>query len=313
MPLTAATLPQLDRLFLTDSGIETTLVFHDGRDLPAFACFPLLDSAEGQDWFTAYYGRHLAIAAERGLGFILDTPTWRANPDWGASLGYDAAGLARINRAAVALCQEIRAAWAARVPQIVVSGLIGPRGDGYQAGQMTADEAEAYHAPQIAAFAAAGADMVAALTLSTVGEATGITRAAKAQGIPAAISFTVETDGRLASGGGLAEAIVAVDAATGAGPAYYMINCAHPAHFAALFEGAPGALARIRGIRANASRQSHAELDNAVTLDAGDPADLAARYHALQHARPGLTVLGGCCGTDHRHIEAIAAACGGVH
>lgn len=310
MAITLTPLPQLNGYdFLTDSGLETTLVFLEGRPLPAFASFPLLDQDEGRRWLSAYYARHLQIAADSGVGFILETPTWRSNPDWGDELGYDAAALDRINADAVALCQQIRADWAGRVAPILVSGQIGPRGDGYKAGRMSTEEALDYHRPQIAAFARAGADMVAAFTLSTIGEAAGITAAARAAGIPVAISFTVETDGRLASGSELGDAITEVDRLTGGGPDYFMVNCAHPAHFRHLFDGSPAWTGRIRGIRANSSMQSHAELDNATTLDDGDPADLGARYRDLRRLLPNLSVLGGCCGTDHRHVAAIAAAC----
>lgn len=251
----------------------------------------------------------MQIAADCGVGFILETPTWRSNPDWGAELGSDAVALDRLNRDAVALCRDVRSEWAGRVAPILVSGQIGPRGDGYRAGRMSPEEAGDYHRPQIAAFARAGADMVAAYTLSTIGEAAGITAAARAVGIPVAISFTVETDGRLASGTGLGDAIGEVDRLTSGGPDYFMVNCAHPTHFRHLFDGNPDWAARIRGIRANASTQSHAELDNATTLDDGDPADLGARYRDLRLLLPTLSVFGGCCGTDHRHVAAIAAAC----
>ena len=310
MAISRAPLPQLNGCdFLTDSGLETTLVFLEDRPLPAFAAFPLLDHDEGRRWLKAYYDRHLQIAADSGVGFIIETPTWRSNPDWGTELGYDAVALDRINMDAVALCREVRAEWAGRADPILLSGQIGPRGDGYQAGRMSSGEAAAYHRPQIAAFAQAGADLVTAFTLSTIEEAAGITAAARAAGIPVAISFTVETDGRLASGPDLGHAIIEVDRLTGGGPDYFMVNCAHPAHFRHRLDGNPAWAARIRGIRANASMQSHAELDNATILDDGDPADLGARYRDLRTLLPNLSVLGGCCGTDHRHVAAIAAAC----
>ena len=193
---------------------------------------------------------------------------------------------------------------------IVISGCLGPRGDGYDPGRiMGLDEAEAYHSHQAGVLAAAGADMLSAITMTNVPEAIGIARAAEALGVPVAISFTVETDGRLPTGEDLGEAIMRVDAATNGYPAYYMINCAHPAHFAeALTEGGPG-IERIRGIRANASRCSHAELDAMTELDSGDPVELAGLYRDLCDRFPRITVLGGCCGTDARHLAAIADAC----
>lgn len=303
-------LPHLDGgLLLNDGGMETTLVFHEGMDLPAFAAFPLLETEAGRAWLTAWFARHLALAERHGTGFVLDTPTWRANRDWGGTIGYGEEALARINRAAVAFCQGLRATWQDRVSPIVIAGVIGPRGDGYVAGTATADEAEAYHVAQIATLADAGADLVSAYTLTTIAEATGIARAAARLGIPAAISFTVETDGRLASGPTLGEAIAAVDDATGASPAYYMINCAHPSHFAHALAGDPPWVRRIRGLKANASTLSHAALEVMTRLDAGDADDLAARYAGLRRMLPGLAVLGGCCGTDHTHVAAIAQRC----
>ena len=192
---------------------------------------------------------------------------------------------------------------------IVINGAIGPRGDGYKAGKMDADEAEAYHATQIGTFAGTEADMVTALTLTSIDEAIGIARAAKRANMPCVISFTVETDGNLITGRTLKDAIEAVDAATGSYPLYYMINCAHPSHFDNVVAGDAAWLKRIGGIRANASKMSHQQLDESETLDAGDPADLGQRYRQLTRRMPQIRVLGGCCGTDHRHVAAICEAC----
>lgn len=294
---------------LTDGGLETTLTFHEGLDLPHFAAFPLLDSAQGRHALRLYYERYLLLAAERGLGFVLDTPTWRASPDWAPRLGYDLVGLARVNRDAVAFIAELRAEWTSSRTPIVLNGVIGPRGDGYEDGTMSPAEAEAYHALQAEAFATAGADMVSAVTMTTVGEAVGIARAARAHDLPHVISFTVETDGRLGGGASLREAVERTDEATGGSPAWYMINCAHPTHFEGALAPGEAWAARIGGIRANASTLSHAELDEAAELDDGDPTDLGRRYRALREAFPSLRVLGGCCGTDHRHVAAIRDAC----
>jgi homocysteine S-methyltransferase len=193
---------------------------------------------------------------------------------------------------------------------MVVSGAIGPRGDGYVADHlMTADEARAYHLPQIQSFAAAGADMTTAFTINYVQEGIGVALAAKSVGLPVAISFTLETDGRLPSGMALGDAINAVDAATSGYPVYYMINCAHPTHFAHILETDELWVKRIRGIRGNASTRSHAELDSSPDLDAGDPVDFGVRYRHLRDRHRQLTVLGGCCGTDCRHVEQVHYHC----
>lgn len=294
-------------LWLTDGGLETTLIFHEGLDLPEFAAYPLLEIEEGRARLESYYTSYMAAARDLGTGFVLDTPTWRANVGWGARLGHDRAGIAAINARAVGFAVALRAAAGAGSP-ILINGEVGPAGDGYRAdAPLAADEAEAYHFPQIAALAAAGADMITALTMTHPAEAIGAARAAAHAGIPAAISFTVETDGRLPCGVALGAAITAVEAATGASPLWYQINCAHPAHFRHTLLG--DWVVRIGGIRANASRLSHAELETSETLDAGDPAMLAAEHRDLLRVLPGLRVLGGCCGTDLRHVQAIGATC----
>jgi homocysteine S-methyltransferase len=306
-------LPQMEgQPFLTDGGMETTLIYHGGYELPLFSSYVLLDDPRGTENLKAYYRSYVDIARRAGIGFILESATWRCSQDWGAKLGHDALRLADFNRRSIALLEQVKAEYAGTAP-IVISGNIGPRGDGYRPETiMTADEAEAYHATQIATFAGTSADLVTAMTMTDTGEAIGIVRAASRAGMPVVISFTTETDGRLPSGETLREAIESTDAATGGAAAYFMVNCAHPEHFAdALGEG--DWRRRIRGIRANASRKSHAELDEATELDIGDIAGLAQDYARLTRLLPELTVFGGCCGTDHRHVHAIADACLALH
>ena len=303
-------LPQLSRTpFLTDGGIETTLIFHDGLDLPHFAAYDLLTRDGGEDALRRYFEPYVAVARERGVGIVLETPTWRANPDWAERLGHGRAELAELNRRAVALLESIRDEHATDETPIVISGCVGPRGDGYVVGAaMSADAAEAYHAMQIGAFAETAADLATAITMTYVDEAVGVARAARSFGLPVVISFTVETDGRLPSGQSLREAIEEVDARTDGAAAYFMVNCAHPSHFYDVLEPGSGWTDRICGVRANASRLSHAELDEAEELDEGDPEELANEYVALRERLPRLTVLGGCCGTDHRHVDAMGRA-----
>lgn len=304
-------LPQLGSFpFLSDGGMETTLVFIDGLDLPCFAAFDLLKDEAGIERLRRYYERYVAIAKRHGAGFVLEAPTWRANSDWGTRIGYDAGALADANRRAIGLLLEIRAAHETPETPMVVSGNLGPRGDGYRADvRMDVDTARAYHAPQVETFADTDADMISALTLNYVEEAVGIVQAARDAGIPVAISFTVETDGRLPSGDSLGEAIARTDDATGGYATYFMINCAHPTHFEHVLREAGAWRERIRGVRANASKRSHAELDESTELDVGNPRELGEEYRRLQELLPSLTVLGGCCGTDHRHVEAIGASC----
>jgi homocysteine S-methyltransferase len=290
---------------LTDGGLETSLIFHQGVDLPDFAAFPLVQSDEGRAALRAYWEPYLALAGEHGAGFVMDTATWRANPDWGQRLGYDARALAAVNQEAARFAREL----AADADDVVLNGVVGPRGDGYVVEDvMTPEAASDYHAPQIAALAEAGVDQVSAITMTYVEEAIGFARAASAIGVPAVVSFTVETDGRLPSGQALREAIELVDVETDRWPRAYMVNCAHPTHFDHVLDDEGPWLRRIGGIRANASTMSHAELDAAEELDDGDPDDLGERYRALRDRLPAVSVLGGCCGTDHRHVGAVSEA-----
>ena len=306
-------LPQLtDRVFLTDGGIETTLIYHQGQDLPEFAAFVLLEDELGREQLRHYYRPYLDLARRSGTGLVLETATWRASHDWGGVLGYSPVALAAINRAAVELLEQLRPEYATPAAPVVISGCIGPRGDGYAPESlMGADEAQEYHDAQVGTFAQTAAELVTAITMTHTSEAIGVVRAATANGMESVISFTVETDGRLPSGETLEEAVLVTDEATDGAPAYYMVNCAHPTHVAGtLVSGRPWN-ERVRGFRGNASTMSHEELDAAESLDIGDIEDFGFRYAALHEALPQLTVLGGCCGTDERHIAAVRRAVSG--
>jgi len=302
-------LPQLaDDLFLTDGGLETVLIFHQGFELPEFAAFVLLDSDEGRQALRSYFRAYADIARDQGVGCILESMTYRASEDWGAKLGLSAEQIADRNRRSIALLEEIRSEYEGEIPHVVISGCLGPRYSGYHAeDRMTAAESAAYHQPQIATFRETAADMVAAYTLPYVAEGAGVAMAARQEGMPVVISFTVETDGRLPSGESLRDAVEQIDEMTDSAPAYFMINCAHPSHFAdALDDGSW--TDRVRAVRANASSKSHAELDESPELDEGDPVDLGRQYLALAKRLRNLTVVGGCCGTDHRHVAEMCRA-----
>ncbi len=295
---------------LTDAGLETVLVFDEGIDLPCFAAFPLVDSEEGRSALRRYYTPFLELARDRGVPIVLSAPTWRANPDWGRQLGYEGDELAAVNRRAIEFVENVRdgVLGSAERADVVIEACIGPRSDAYNPTLlMDADEAERYHAVQLRALADTGCTQVSALTLIYPEEAIGIARAATGVGLPVVVGFTVETDGRLPNGTSIEDAILAVDSATDGAPLSFMINCAHPTHFADALP-AGEARKRIGGLRANASTLSHAELDEAEELDSGDPDDLAERYVALRRDLPALEVVGGCCGTDIRHVTAICDA-----
>jgi S-methylmethionine-dependent homocysteine/selenocysteine methylase len=296
-------------LFLTDAGMETVLIFHQGQELPSFATFPLLESEGGRDALRTYYEPFLELARTRGAGFILGGCTWRASADWGAGLGYDRDAMDAVNRRAIGFVEDLRASMPASQGAIVLEAPIGPRGDAYAPESlMSAEEAERYHTAQMQTLSDTAVDLITALTVTYAEEAIGMVRAARGAGLPVAVSFTVETDGRLPSGQMLRAAIEQVDSETDGAPIHYMINCAHPTHFEGALADGGAWSERIRGLRANASTLSHAELDEAEDLDDGDPADLAARHVALRSALPNLTILGGCCGTDIRHVTRICDA-----
>lgn len=298
-------LPDGSQLFIGDGGLETVMIFEEGLELPEFASFTLLREEAGRAALRRYYEGFLAIAAEHGTGYTFDPPTWRASEKWGAALGYSAAAVGEFNREAVAFAREVCEAAAGEVP-VAICGTVGPEGDGYSPDSfLSATAAEEYHAKQVGVFAGEGVDMISAYTLTYVEEAVGIVRAAAAAGVPVSLSFTVETDGRLPSEEPLREAVERLDAETEGAALYQMVNCAHPTHFAAELAGEDAWLGRIGGVRANASRRSHAELDEAEELDSGDPEELGAEYAELEPRLPDLRVVGGCCGTDQRHVASI--------
>ncbi len=305
-----STLPsRSDQLYLTDGGLETTLIFLQGYDLPYFAAFDLIKDEVGYNALKKYYRGYLDIAKDYKTGFILESPTWRANPDWLEKMGYPKQAIIEINAKAVRLLVELKGEYLDLLPEIVISGCVGPRGDGYKPkDKMTVSEAEAYHKIQMAIFRKSQVDLVSAMTINYVEEAIGIARAASDLQLPLVISFTVETDGKLPGGKRLKETIDEVDGSVQEPPLYYMINCAHPSHFIEEMKEGAGEkwVGRIRGIRANASSKSHAELDMSTELDRGNPNDLGRANKKLKELFGQLNVFGGCCGTDPEHLKEIA-------
>lgn len=302
-------LPDRPRIILAEGGMETSFIFDEGFELPFFSSITLLREQSGVDALNAYYARHIDLARRAGTGLILDTPTWRASADWGDRLGYSRVALRAENARSAQMLSAIKTAHSTDATPILVNGCIGPRGDGYQPGDiMSPEAAEAYHDEQVAVLCNAGVDLIGAITLTNVSEAIGIARSARRHGRPCVISFTVETDGRLPTGQSLGDAINEVDQATDKSPAFFMINCAHPSHFIHVLDERAAWTGRLGGLRANASCKSHAELDASDTLDRGDPAALAIAYADISRRFPAMRVFGGCCGTDLRHVEAIASA-----
>jgi S-methylmethionine-dependent homocysteine/selenocysteine methylase len=300
-------LPQLSGdVFLTDAGVETDLIFNHGIEIREFAAFTLLPTPTGRAALTRYFEGFLTLARERNAGFVLDSTTWKAHAHWAESLGMNSAELRAANEESIRFIAELRDRFSTNAQPIVLNAVVGPRGDAYRPeAKISMEDAESYFAEQLGWLAATDADMISALTFNQAGEAAGLARAARAVGMPVVVSFTVETHGALPDGQSVADAITQVDEATDGYPAYYMINCAHPDHFTSVLADAAWAR-RIRGVRANASRKSHAQLDASPTLDAGDPQELAGLYRQLAERMPWLNVFGGCCGTDLRHVTEIS-------
>ncbi|TDJ46143.1 MAG: homocysteine S-methyltransferase [Gammaproteobacteria bacterium] len=302
-------LPQLSGdLYLTDAGIETDLIFNHGIEIREFAAHTLLPDPAGREVMADYFRGFLALANEYDAGYILDSQTWKAHMHWAGDLGEDEAFLHQVNEESIAFMSSLREEFSGNKKPIVLNAAIGPQGDAYAPEvEVAADQAEEYHAKQLGWLAATDVDMITALTFTQSDEAIGVVRAASNVGLPAVVSFTVETDGKLPTGQPLGEAIGAVDEATDAAAAYFMVNCAHPDHFFHVLDDSDWTR-RIHGLRCNASRLSHAELDECEELDEGDPEELAAQYKSLFRSMPWLNVFGGCCGSDLRHVTKIAAA-----
>ncbi|MBA2499913.1 MAG: homocysteine S-methyltransferase family protein [Chitinophagaceae bacterium] len=298
----------MNQYLFPDGGLETTLIFLEGFELPCFAAFDLLKDDKGSDAIRNYYKRYLKIAKDFNIGFILESPTWRANPDWIEKIGYPDSAISEINEKAIQLMVELKDEFKNDLNNIIISGCIGPRGDGYKAeNKMTVEDAQKYHSTQMKIFSQTPVDMVSAITMNYAEEAIGIVRAANVVHIPVVISFTVETNGKLPDGMGLKEAIEQIDSMVEEPPIYFMINCAHPTHFIKELQDGQNEqwIKRVRGIRANASCKSHAELDEATELDRGNPQEFGNEHKEMKNKFNHLNVFGGCCGTDEEHVVQI--------
>ena len=293
-------------LFLAYVGMETDLIFNRGMDLQGFASYPLMETDKGRDTLRGYWKDLIALGRQAAAGVILESPTWVANRDRGAAIGYAPEDLKRLNINAINLMSQVRKECA--YSPTLISANIGPREDAYAPeDQMTTEEAERYHSEQISALANTDVDVISGYTLAYPSEAIGILRAARQYDLPGVIAFTVETDGQLPTGVSLGDAISQVDDATDGYARYFMINCAHPEHFSSQLEDTPW-MRRIKGIVANASRCSHAELDEADVLDDGNPVELGRQLSEIRERFPHIQILGGCCGTDMRHMTEISKA-----
>jgi homocysteine S-methyltransferase len=306
-------LPQLNgRLMTSASGFETWLQYVDGFKLRHFCGFELLNDPRGLTCLTDYHRKVVEAAVAQGFGVINEGLHYRASRDWGELIGFSREGLEEINIRGIEFYRAFAREYGSADTPMLVGGAIGPRGDAYNVGRTPdAAESEDYHSEQIATFKKAGADLVTAMTFSSVEEAIGVARAAKAAGMPVVVSFFVARGGQLKGGETIEEAITRVDAATGEAPAYYMINCTHPTEFEPGLT--PGAwTTRLGGFMPNAVAMETLDLCKLGHLEDGDPEELGGQMAGLARRFPHVHVWGGCCGTDGRHIGQIARKVGGV-
>ncbi len=262
----------------------------------------------GQSALTRLYREYLDIGRAAGLPLLLGTPTWRAHPERLARAGYASCD---VNGDAVRFVQGIRAGYGAYAAQVFIGGLLGCQGDAYApSGGLTAAAACRWVYPQVQAMATANVDFLWAVGLPQAEEALGIAQALAACALPAVLSFIIRADGALLDGTPLQAVVARIDTAVTPRPVAYFINCVHPTTFAAAMaiagQDAPHLRERVIGLQANASALPPEELDGRGQL-AADPPDVLADAMLDVHGRWGVRVLGGCCGTDGRHIAAMAA------
>ena len=287
------------RLMTSGGGFETWMQYVDGFTLRHFCGFELLNDARGITCLRDYQRKIIEAAVANGFGVINEGLHYRASRDWGELIGFSKEALEDINIRGIEFYRELGREYDSPDTPMLVGGVIGPRGDAYNVGRTPdAAEAEDYHSEQI-------------LTFSSVQEAIGLVRAAKAAGMPVIVSFIAANGGRLQGGETLQQAITLVDAATGSGPDYYMINCTHPTEFE---QGlTPGDwTTRLGGFMPNAVAMETLDLCKLGHLEDGDPAELGHQMADLARRFPHINVWGGCCGTDGRHIGQITRQVGEI-
>ena len=295
------------RLYLTEGGIETEIMYKDGFELPQFAMFPLLDDPAALEAMKGIWRRMLGVAADAGFCVVLNGLDYRASPDWGKLLGYSDEGLATMQLRCIDFLRDLARDYESHIEKIYISGTIGPRGDAYALHRtITAAEAEDYHSVQLATLARAGVDMAWAMTFNNIPEAVGLTRAAKTAGLPLAMGLTLDSSCKLKSGPTLAEAVTEIDRQTDTGPEFYACNCSHPLEFEPALDGGEWQ-GRLRCIRPNASAMEKIALCKLGHLEDGDPVELGAQMADVATRLPHMDIFGGCCGTDERHLREIAS------
>jgi len=300
--------PRLDgKFYLTEGGAETEILYKWGFELPEFAMFPLLDNSEADAVIRGMYRRYFDVAEAHDTGLLILGHDYRASPDWGAKLGYTPEALVEMQHRTIQFLTDMRTEYEGRVTDVYVGGCIGPRGDAYgTGGDITESEAEDYHSVQLTTLKETDADMAVAVTLNNIPEAVGIVRAAAAIGFPVGISLTLTTQGRLRSGPSLREAVESIEEATGGTAAWFGTNCAHPLEFEPAIADSGAWTERLRYIRPNAVKMEQVALCKLGHLEDGDPVELGEQMGDVARRFPRADILGGCCGTDERHLAEIA-------
>jgi S-methylmethionine-dependent homocysteine/selenocysteine methylase len=299
--------PQKDgRIYLSEGGTETEISYKYGFELPEFAMFPLLDNPEAVSQMQGMYRKYLDVVAKHGMCALIGGLDYRASPDWGKLLGYSPQGLAEANHKSIDFLREVASEYASDIPEILIQGLIGPRGDAYERNiSISENEAEDYHSIQLTTLKEANVDLALAITFNNVSESIGVARAAKKIGVPLAISLSLDSTSKLNSGPSLAEAITTIDAETDLAPEFYLINCSHPLEYEPAIESGDW-INRVRGVRPNASKMEKIELCQIGHLEDGDPVELGAQCGDLARRYPHMDIWGGCCGTWDTHLDQIA-------
>jgi homocysteine S-methyltransferase len=294
------------RFYLSEGGTETEILYKYGFELPQFAMFPLLDNPEAVSKMQGMYRKYLDVVAKHGMCALMGGLDYRASPDWGKLLGYSPQGLSEANHKSINFLREIAKEYTSDIPDILIQGLIGPRGDAYKMNlNITENEAEDYHSIQLNTLKEANVDLALAITFNNIPESIGVARAAKKIGVPLAISLSLDSTSKLNSGPSLAEAITTIDEETELAPEFYLINCSHPLEYeSAIVSG--DWINRIRGVRPNASKMEKIALCQIGHLEDGDPVELGVQCGDLARRYPHMDIWGGCCGTWDTHLDQIA-------
>lgn len=311
------TLPQLtsSKLFLTEAGIETTLIYRKNINLPSFSTLPLLSTEEGTENLLSIYQDYINTALTHSTGIVLETRTWRGSPAWASKLGLSTSQVLNLNRAAVTILRDLRHGAETPSTPIVISGTLGTLQDAYQdsTGTVSITLAQENYRSQVHVLAQEGVDMLSIMTVTNLNEAIAAVTVAREFNLPIHVSFSIETNGRLQGGRTVDDVIREVDHLTESYTTYFGVNCAHPRHIMAALQGVSKEVrSRIGSIRGNASLKSHQELDNTLVLDRGDVSVYVGEFDGLLNILPELKVVGGCCGTDEEHLDALARRVGSL-